>query len=234
MSLAVQQVTGQAPITSGTVVFTLSTVPQAGNVLIAFCAYSQFSLARTITTPAGWTKFDDNTVINDSIACFWYVVKYGDSGSYTFTISDATDNTAGALYELTGANTANPIHKFINTKPAAGTINTSTTGSLTPSTWGTLALAALGADSNLGTFSSISAGWTEQANEQGGFHPLWSASRNALTADITTAINTTFTMASSPGTDQGIMELVLINAGPSRKSSSNYLRPHPFAPGIAR
>lgn len=111
MSVSPVQATTYAPGSTGTsIVFALSSAPTPGNVLFAWCSYSQYNAARTISPPDGtWTLQANTQGGNDSLALFTHVVQAGDGTSYTFPISGSAEWQSGILRELSGVNTSNPI-----------------------------------------------------------------------------------------------------------------------------
>jgi hypothetical protein len=216
MSLSIAQKTGQQAQQSGTVAFTLGSTPTVNNVLLAFCSYSQYSNSRTITTPSGWTKFQDNTGSAasgnvDSMAIFYRVVQSGDGTSYSFTISDAGDNTSGSLFEITGASTSSPINGSAVGQLTAP-ITSEASPSVTPSVIGCLAFAAVACDNagDVDGAATVSAGWTVQDTEDASYHATYVATKNSLTTDTTTAMSCAFTIASSQSGDGGVIYTVLI------------------------
>jgi hypothetical protein len=112
MSIAFVQKADQQAAASANVAFTLGSAPTAGNILVAFTDYSQFTNARTVGSASGtWTKiFDVTSASSDSMAMWWHLVVGGDGTGWTFPISGATsDNTSGELYEVSGASTTAPF-----------------------------------------------------------------------------------------------------------------------------
>lgn len=198
---------------SGAVSFTLGLAPVPGNVLFAFCAYSQFAGANTITTPSGWTKIDDWTQSFDSQATFWHVVQQGDGISWSFTVSVASDATSGVMYEVQQANTAAPVNQHNHALIASG--GTATTGpSATPSVIGCLALSAVTMDDQTLSVSSVSTGWRNDQAATGHYHGSYGAHRISLTTDTTTAVSNTWTWGSSAA-GPGVSEIVLVAPKPA-------------------
>jgi hypothetical protein len=205
--IAIVQSTKYVPAAKITTVpFTLTATPGVGNVLIACVGYSDYNnILRTLTPPdANWTKIDGNVQNNSALETWWYVVRAGDSGNYTFTLSDVTQWHGGVLYEFSGVNATNPINQHGIAKSAAATFIT--TPSVTPSMFGTLPISC--ATTDVGTvapgpitLNSVSANWTigEIAMPQN--HATY-FSYKAFTTDTTTAQANTFTFSVS-----GVYEL---------------------------
>ena len=209
----IQSVKYQPAATGNTIVFTIT--PTEGNVLVAFCSYSQYSTARTISAPDGnWVKIDDETYSYDSMAVFYYVVPASPAESYTFTISGSNEWRSGVCYEITGANTTWPINQHAaNTGVSSTEI---TTPAVTPSIIGTLALSGADTDNPV-TCSGVSVGWTLDQSAIPSYHATFGSSRDALTTDTSTPISNTFTFNASSGGE--VSAIVLIN--PENYSSSS-------------
>ena len=204
---SVVQVTGYPPTSGSTIPFTFGTVPSVGNVLVAFCAYSQYQATRTIGTPSGWVKVDDQTSGMYSMATFTRVVQSGDSTGYTFTISSGGDNTAGALYEVTGASTTAPVNAFASSLFGSGNGNTCLTAAVTPSVVYCLPLAGCDYDDQFTALGSVSSGWTNDIADLGANHTILSA-HGPVTTDTVTAVSNTWTLTGS--SFEGLTEIVLI------------------------
>ena len=206
----------QAPATSSQVALPLAASPSVGNILLAFCSYSQFGGTRTIGTPSGWVKQSDNTGAGgdsgDSQAVFTRVVQAGDgTGPYTFPLTESsTDNTSGAIYELSGASTTSPVNQIAFASDGGAT--TQPTASVTPSVLNCLALAGWSSDSNA-TETALTTGWTLDQSATGTFHTTFSAHQNALTSDTTTAISATLTITSSGAAISTIVLIAPASAG---------------------
>ena len=111
LPVQVVQSTQAPPANASTITFTLTAPPEPGNLLVAFCSYSQHINARTIAAPSGaWATVDNNTNANtDSLATFTHPVQQGDGAGWVFTVSGAsTDDCSGVLYELSGAQPLRP------------------------------------------------------------------------------------------------------------------------------
>lgn len=112
---------------SATITLTLVTAPKVGDILIAFTAYSQSGNVRTISGPAGWTKLDDLSNGNNSLATWYRVVQAGDGTSYAWTISGASNGyCSGVIIEATGVDQTNPIYNHgiatYGSNPALGAV----------------------------------------------------------------------------------------------------------------
>jgi hypothetical protein len=188
------------PSSAGTsVTFTLGTGPVAGDVLVAFTAYSQYSATRIISAPDGtWTQIDNQTNSNDSLATWWHLVSIGDGTTYAFPITGSTEWQSGVIYEISGANSSAPINQHaISISASASSV---TTPSVTPSILKTLPLTGVDTDSGSSaglTLSSISSGWTSDQSAIPGYHATFGAHENALTADTTTPISNTFNFSAA-------------------------------------
>lgn len=233
---AVLQSAKTDPATGASVTITLGGAPTAGNVLVADINFSQFGTARTITTPSGWVKLEDVIQTNVRHAKFWYVALPSDPAGWAFTISEGTQPIGGQLYEISGADTTAPIASQHGSTASPST--TSLAGpSLTPNVLNMLALAAVTEDTNQIASFSVSAGFTvDQTSGGASGRGGKSASKNALTSDLVTAIQATWTTVSSA--DDCIASMVLI--GPPAASAPALVdrprgsqRPFPFLPGSA-
>lgn len=99
------------------VAFTLGSTPTAGNLLIAFIAYSQFAGSNSVVPPNGWTQVESFTGGQgglDSIAAFYYVVKAGDGKNWSFGQATYGDYASGALYEVTQGMNVSQTWEFFN------------------------------------------------------------------------------------------------------------------------
>ena len=204
---SVVQFIGYPPTSGSTIPFTLGSTPSVGNVLVAFCAYSQYQTARTIATPSGWVKVDDQTTSNWSMATFTRVVVGGDGTGYTFTISSGGDNTAGSLYEVTGASTTTPVNQFLHNFLPGTTTTSYPTAAVTPSVLSCLPLAGCDYDGKFTAYGSVTSGWTNDVADLAANHTILSA-HGPVTTDTVTAVSNTWTVAGSGG--QGLTEIVLI------------------------
>jgi hypothetical protein len=207
MTLSVVQHTGSPEATSAaSVAFTLGTTPVAGNILVAFCAYS-YPQSCTITPPSGsWHQVDKVATDPDGLAVYWYVVQSGDtSGPWTFGLSPSATKS-GEMYEVTGADTTTPVNQHLM---AGVSSNPQASPSRTPSILGCLALVCWAEDGGP-TPSGVTSGWTLDETRNGGYHSSYSASKNVLTADTTTAVTCTITFG---GNDSGWAETLLIAPG---------------------
>lgn len=180
---------------SSAVAFTLTSSPTPGNILFAFISYSQFSIVRTITPPAGtWTKSDTLTVNTVSVDVYWHLITAGDGTGWTFNISGASaDFASGVLYEISGANTAAPLDKHTIVAVNGSTL---TTTAATPSVLNDLPLSCVATENGAGQGQSVvsmSAGWTLDQSAIPTYHPTFTA-EHTITTNTTTAISNTFTM----------------------------------------
>lgn len=222
MTLSVVQATGQPPSggSSSSVSFTLDNTPVPGNLLVAFCAYN--SGTATLTPPAGWSPAVDNQsngASSDALAVMTHVVQAGDGKPWSFT-TGGSPYTSGGLVEITGADTTAPVNQHAIANISGAFSNPSP--SLTPSVLGCLALSCWMFDS-FETFSSVTGGWTQQVSSSyvtGNYIVSSTASRDALTGDITTAISCTF--AVTGGTSPGVTAAVLITPDTGSESGGNY------------
>ena len=204
MTLSVVQSTGAA-IASQSAAFTLTGSPAAGNILVAFIGWNEPGGAPIVTPSGTWTQvFYINGGSNDSLSCYWYLVKAGDGTSWTFT--DGYDDMSGAMYEITGQ-ASSPVNGS-NTSTFSSPGSSVASASVTPSVTGCLPLAGMTDDS--ATVSGVStSGWTLK-NETGAYHGSAGA-YGPLTTDTVTAISCTFTYTST-GT-AGATGTVLIAPG---------------------
>ena len=131
-AVSVVQSTSQPCTNQNAVNFTLGSAPTPGNILVAFCSFSQYPSARTISPPSGSWHLIDNTTDNSGIlhrGCLLVCGQGGDGTAWDFTLasSGGTDNSSGALYEITGASNSAPVNQH-----AAGS-NSSSASFTTPS-----------------------------------------------------------------------------------------------------
>lgn len=232
MSVAPVQSALYDPNANGTAVaFTLGASPTPGNILLAFTGYSQFGGARTVGSAAGtWTKVDDATKNNDSLAVWWHLVVNGDGTTWSFPITGGSEGVGGVLYEISGSDTVSPINQhsilgFTSATPAS-------TG-IVPSVLSCLALTGMTWDAST-VCTGVSSGWTLDQSGSQAHHACGAASRNALTSDTSTSITDTMTLG---GSTDGVIAAVLINpplppAVPAEVPRGGH-RPRPFGPGGA-
>lgn len=190
------------------VILTLGTAPTPGNILVAFTAYSQYPVpaGRVLSAPDGtWTKVDDATVGAVSLSVWWKtVIPSGTQTTYTFSISGSIEWQSGVIYEISGADTNDPINQHSIVTQSSTSVTTIATTPITPSVLGTLALAATGTDNGstgtpTGMTATVSPGWTIDRSAVPQYHAAFTASRDALTSDTTTPISTTFTFSKTSG-----------------------------------
>jgi hypothetical protein len=219
---SVVQAAGQPCTTQNSVAITLSAAPAPGNMLVAFLSYSQYPSTRTLTVPPGWTLTDTTTDSGLSLftaSVLWRAVQAGDGASWTFVlVSSGTDNTSGALYEVTGASTTAPVSQH-----AAGTNASSssfTTPGLTPSALGCLPLTGTCIAHDGGSVVSHSPGWTVDVAELTSSDSTLAAS-GPLTADTVTPVQFTATNVDYGG--PGVSQLVLIAPASSPPASPSGL-----------
>jgi hypothetical protein len=198
MSLSIIQSSKWEPTTTSTTIpMSLALSPIPGNLVIAYCAYSQFGSVRTIDTPEGWTKIDDTTNTNDSLAFYYRTVFKGDTGSYTWTVSGTAERTSGVIIEIEGAYNSAPDGYLAAATGGAST--TFVTPELTPGVLSCMAFGAMAPDAGGANTDTVSEGWTIVESARATYHPLTVAVRDALTTDTETAITTTITSKSSIG-----------------------------------
>lgn len=193
------------PVTGSSIALALSGSPVAGNSLLAFCNFSEFGASRTITTPANWTKLEDVTKDFVRHAVFWHLVVGGDGTSWPFTISEGTQPCGGEILEVSGADTVAPTQHGNAFGSGASLVGPS----LTPGVLSMLVVAAFTKDNNqIGSVTVDAAFTIDQTsggpNGRGGVIAL----KNALTADLVTAVGATWTQGS--GADSCIASMVLI------------------------
>jgi len=195
----VQKTTYVPAATGSTMPFALPSTPKVGDILIACTSYSQYTTTRTIAAPNGnWNQIDNaNGGVDDSMATWWYIVRQGDTGNYTFTISGTVEWYSGVLYEFSGVSPTAPINKH---SIIAGTAATITTTAITPSIYGTYPLSC--ADTDPGSsqgqvLNSVSAGWKVDLSAVPQYHTTYS-SYHGMTTDTVTAMSNTFTFSIAP------------------------------------
>lgn len=204
-AIAIVQSAKYEPASQGTtVVLTLGSTPTVGNILVAFTAYSQYGVGRTLTAPDGtWTKVDDASSSSDSLSVWWHPVVAGNGTTYTFNITGTQEWRSGVIYELSGVDISAPINQHSIVTGASSTSIATT--AITPSVLSTQALTAATTDNGTqggtpGTLTAtVSTGWTINQNASPQYHPLFAASMNALTSDTTTAITDTYTFSEASG-----------------------------------
>ena len=189
---------------SGTI--TLSSTPTAGNLLIAFIAFSQYSEARSLTPPTGFTLIDSDTQGNDSLASFWKLVETGDGTGYAYSISGSNEWHSAVMYEISGADINAPINAHSVAKSATNPI---TTTEIVSYASGQLALTGCTCDNK--NQPTVSAGWTVDQYANPLYHYLCASSRNALTSNPITGITNTFTFS---GNDTFVALAILIGENP--------------------
>lgn len=196
---------GTSNVTSLTFAFT--TAPAIGNLLLLFLNTSDYSVNREPSAPdASWTRIQTQQNSSNQLTVWWKIYQSGNSNSFTFTISGTAEKCSGVMYEITGVDSTNPIH---NSSIRTNTNSTSMPSpSLTPSILGTMVFAGM-ATNDTETCSSVSSGWTLDATVKPSYHATYSAHRNAVTSDTTTAISNTFT--TSAKTDMPCTSIVFIN-----------------------
>lgn len=112
-------------------------------------------------------------------------------------MSGTAEWITGVMYEISGADTTNPVNQYPADTIATDATTVSSPGA-TPSVIGTLALAFLACDhgsANASSVSAVSSGWTLDQDAIPQYHQIACASRSALTTDTTTAISNTFTVS---------------------------------------
>ena len=207
---SIVQLAGSPGQTGENIVFTLDDEPAPGNILVAFCSYSQHSGDNTLTPPGdAWTLIDD--VLDggngsDSLATYWYEVQDGDGKTWTFEQSNTGDWASGGMYEVTVADTSNPVDQHGYLSYDTNTL-TFATPSVTPSGDGELGLSAATIDYNLTELGSVSDGWTGDAISGLYYHQTWVASLDDLTSGGTPVSNT---FTASDNETVGVALVVLI------------------------
>lgn len=173
MSISVIQTAKYQPASTGnTIVFTLSSAPVAGNLLLAFTAYSQYGATRTCSAPDGtWTKLQDVTSGYDSLAVWVKTAGASEPTGYTFNISGSNEWRSGVIYEFSGV--------------TQGYSSKSGTGNITdiPTLIGAYTLAASAYDSGSGSPTS---GWTTDQSAVPSYHSCLAAHKDDLTTDVAT------------------------------------------------
>lgn len=186
---------------------TFGVAPIVGNIMVAATNYSQYQLTRTISADqSGWTRIDDASNGNDSLATWWRLVQPGDTvGAWTWTITGTAEWSAAEMYEISSASTVTPINQH---SIVAGSLATVATTAVTPSVLNCLGITATTSDGSVAEPFTVSSGWTidEQSNAVN-YHVGAVASLNALTADTTTAISVTWTKSVA---EAGLAAILLI------------------------
>lgn len=210
--------TGSGTSDASSLTFVFSVTPTIDNLLLLFLNTSDYSTNREPSAPdASWTKIQTQQNSSNQLTVWWKIYQSGDSNSFTFTISGTAEKCSGVMYEITGADSTNPIH--------ASSIRTNTNGtsmvspSLTPSIIGTMVFAGM-ATNDTETCSAVSSGWTLDATIKPSYHATYGAHRNSLTSDTVTAISNTFT--TSAVTDMPCTAIVFI--APASSSSSGKIK----------
>lgn len=192
---------------SDTATVTLSSTPSSGNLLVAGVGYFVAGVAPPIT-PAGWTELNKYEPTDAGIVTYYKVAGGSESTSYAFTTT-GSDYMAAAMYEVSGQHASAPFTPSVVNANNSGTSHT--TGSITPTTLSCLALTFLSPDEGAisgSDVATVSAGWTINRRVFTDFHPMYAASRNALTTDTTTAINTTFSSLAGGGPNSSVIMLI--------------------------
>lgn len=166
---------------------TLASAPTNGNLLVAAFNISQFTTARDLTLPTGWTLLD--TVVNtDNRLSVIYKVASGDTAAQTFNFTGTAQTHTGALLEIQTTNGAISAHAIAN---AASTSVTAPNANDLPLAFfvqndGT-------SNSNTSAGSSIStASWTTDQKNVPSFHSLLAGHGPLTTAGATVAPTATW------------------------------------------
>lgn len=202
--------------------FSLSSTPTRNNILIAFLGINQYTEARTPTPPdSTWNVIHNTTYLQSGIWAYWKKVNQGNGQNYNFAISGTNEYHSGVMYEISGAETENPINQHSVVTRASAL--TAATNSVTPSLLYTLPLAAattVVGQTNATTLSSLSTGWVAGLTGYSTWEATWSAYK-ALTTDTTTAISNTFTF--NVATMGASVSILLIAPANTMSSSSSSL-----------
>lgn len=174
--------------TAGTSTVVFGSAPGTGNLLV--CGYTDLVGAQT--PPAGWAQKNLVTAGgNTQQGIYTHTVGASEPNSYTFSTNASDGHNSIGCYEILGSSGINGTPQ---SDPQGST--TMVTPTQTPSVIPTLALTfASGLFAN--ALISVSAGWTSDIFENNVFGPIWTAHRNMLTSDTTTAISNTFTFTST-------------------------------------
>lgn len=144
---------------------TFPSAPTAGNLLVF--GVGLYPGANTTTAPAGVTTID--AAANSQMRTYYRVAQSGDGTTWAFTASASSYLTV-ACYEVAGEDPNAPIDAHGSQNVSNST--TFTTPSVTPVTSGDLPLAFFG-DSQSGTFSNLTTGFTaDQTQGAGAFDML--------------------------------------------------------------
>jgi len=198
-SLTWVQVKGAKANSTGVTVAFGST-PTSGAILA--CGISG-EIAKDIVLPAGWTEVAHDEAGGSTRLTIAYGIRGGEANSYLFEYPAAYSTFISAIcHEVTGQN-GTPIDGSAFDPQGASTTATPTD---TPATIPTLALSWIAVLNN-NTLSSVSMGWTDAGgeNQTQSFYSTYSARRDALTTDTSTAISNTFTISGSTTVVGGIL-----------------------------
>lgn len=174
--------------------------PTAGNLLLMQLA--AFNTA-TVPMPAGWNVIYNTWIATGARTVYGYW-KISDGTESAITISAGTNQRAGSLCEIVGANASAPVHKSASAGyPSAGYIAPAFP-SLTPDVPRTLAIAALSANyPSLGTVAPP-AGWdAEPAADAVSYVNLYAAAKQqdaslaTVAGAFTLSQSTTFSYGAS-------------------------------------
>jgi hypothetical protein len=113
---------------SGDLTFTKPSGVASGNILIAIISADKGGGANTITAPSGWTleiQEDDET--NTFLRVYSKVAGASEPADYTWTIT-GSDERAGVMYRITGANSADIIDQSSSNHSNSNVSSGSTTG----------------------------------------------------------------------------------------------------------
>ena len=191
---------------------TLATgAPAVGHLLYGATAFSQYGVARTITSPGSfWNLIDNSTQANVSAANWWRTVRSGDTaGAYTWTLSGASNDwESGVLLEIVGAQTVTPVNG--HSQAAISGSASWAAPSLTPTINGTLAIVTITTED--GTFkgqsiTSTPAGWTLAAQAISQYRGTFVFVQNAPSAGTAPV---TFSATTALSND-GLISMTLLN-----------------------
>ncbi|MGI4755392.1 MAG: hypothetical protein ACRYGF_00915, partial [Janthinobacterium lividum] len=192
---AVQGAQG-APIT-----VSLPAAPKAGNRLYAFLSSGSDKYAGTITAPPGFSLITATQVDGFSKLSVYTSTSFG-SGSYTFSTSANRARMTVVMLEVTGTNGVDKFSTASKLTLSDGR-TTRTTGAVTPTAVGDMALAAFaGGSAGAENGPTASPGWTVIQAPGTGYNNLTVAVRSAFATDTTTAIQNAFNAPMNPQFDQ--------------------------------
>ncbi len=203
-----QNASGSVPSSTGTV--TLSAGPTVGNILIA--AVSVWN-SPGVVTPSGFAFLGKVEITDTELDLYYRIVESGDGTSYTITMN-SSDYFSAVMMEISGAVLTGA--QFNTGSASAST--TMTTGSVTPSITGGLALAFraqnTGVVANASYAPTTPTGYSLVQNAAASYNPLAVFSKDS----ISTTSSESVTLVTNTSGDPAGAILVLMPAAASTQT----------------